>query len=103
MKQKIDYNGGPVFNCRELEDYLLTYPCVLDVAVLPGPEAGEIVKAYVVPGPGVFDPRRLEDYFSKKLSCKNMNGTIEYRDSIPRSNTGKLYIRRLLRTVLEEG
>ena len=102
MTHKTNYPEGTIFNYRELEDYLLTYPCVADVAVLPGPAVGEVVKAYVVPGPGVFDPDRLEAFFLKKLNSKNMSGIIEYRDSIPRSNTGKLYIRRLFKAV-EEG
>ncbi|HHU87005.1 MAG: AMP-binding enzyme [Pelotomaculaceae bacterium] len=91
-----------LFNYRELEDYLLTYPSVADVAVLPDLAVGEEVIAYVVPVPGVFDPERLKAFFMKKLKSRNITGFIEYRDSLPRSNTGKLYIRRLLKAVVEE-
>ncbi|HPU35514.1 MAG TPA: hypothetical protein PL078_04385 [Bacillota bacterium] len=91
-----------LFDYRELEDYLLTHPSVADVAVLPDLAVGEVVKAYVVPVPGVFDPERLQAFFMKKLKSRNLTGFIEYRDSLPRSNTGKLYIRRLLEAVAEE-
>ena len=57
-----------LFNYRELEDYLLTYPSVADVAVLPDLAVGEEVIAYVVPVPGVFDPERLKAFFMKKLN-----------------------------------
>lgn len=90
------YPGRVNFNYRELEDYLFSHPAVLEVAVVPGPRAGEEVGAFVVPRPGVFDPDRLEAYFFKKLKSIQMEGFIEYRQSLPKSGTGKLYRRELM-------
>lgn len=88
--------GGVNFNYRELEDYLLTHPAVLEAAVVPGPGPGFEVAAYVVPRPGVFDPDRLETFFLKKLRTLRMSGFVEYRERLPRSGTGKLYRRELV-------
>lgn len=93
---KEHYPGGVNFNYREMEDYLFTHPAVLEVAVVPGPEAGGEVGAYIVPRPGVFDPDRLEAFFFKKLKSLKMSGFIEYRQSLPKSGTGKLYRRELM-------
>jgi acyl-coenzyme A synthetase/AMP-(fatty) acid ligase len=101
--KKRGHPEGAIFNYRELEDYLLTNPAVEDVAVIPGLVVGGEVCAYVIPRPGVFDPDRLEAFFLKKLKSLNLNGFIEYRDSLPRSDTGKLYIRMLLKAVVKEG
>lgn len=83
-------------NYRELEDYLYAHPAVLEVAVVPGPEPGCEVAAYIVPRPGVFDPDRLKAYFLKRLAGLKLGGFIEYRESLPRSGTGKLYKRELI-------
>lgn len=88
--------GGVNFTYRELEDYLFNHPAVLEVAVVPGPGAGEEVAAFVVPRPGVFDPDRLEAFFFKRLKALKMSGFIEYRASLPKSGTGKLYRRELM-------
>lgn len=90
------YPDGNVFNYRELEQYLYNHPAVLDVAVVPGPGVGEEVAAFIVPRPGVFDPRRLEAFFSRKLKSLKIGGFVEYRENLPRSGTGKLYRRELM-------
>lgn len=90
------YPGGVNFNYRELEDYLFTHPAVLEVAVVPGLGAGKEIGAFVVPRPGVFDPDRLEAFFFKKLRSLKLDGFIEYRKSLPKSGTGKLYRRELM-------
>lgn len=94
---KDQYPGEVNFNYRELEDYLYSHPAVLEVAVVPGPGTGEEVGAYIVPRPGVFDPDRLETYFLKKLRSLKLGGFIEYRRNLPKSGTGKLYRRELIK------
>jgi len=79
------------FNCREMEDFLLSHPAVGEVAVVPGTKTGEEVRAYIVPQPGVFDPDRLLAFFREKLARLNRSGAIEYRESLPMTATGKIY------------
>ena len=86
------------FNCQELENFLLSHPAVGEAAVVPVPKAGEEVRAYIVPRPGVFDPVRLLAFFREKLCRSNLSGAIEYRESLPTSATGKIYRRKLVAT-----
>lgn len=84
------------FNYQELENILLSHPAVGEAAVVPGSKAGEEVRAYVVPMPGVFDPDRLQAFFLERLSRSNLSGAIEYRESLPTSATGKIYRQKLI-------
>jgi long-chain acyl-CoA synthetase len=79
-----------------LEDFLLKNPEVLEVAVVPGPDTGEVC-AFIVPRSGVFNPVRLELSFQCKLKNYGLKGSIEYRESLPKSGTGKLYRRELMK------
>ncbi|MDD4237479.1 MAG: hypothetical protein PHT62_02805 [Desulfotomaculaceae bacterium] len=87
---------GVNYTYRELEDFLLNSPEVLEVAVVPGPEVCGEVYAFIVPREGVFNPVRLEMAFQSKLKSCGLKGFIEYRDSLPKSGTGKLYRRELM-------
>jgi acyl-coenzyme A synthetase/AMP-(fatty) acid ligase len=80
-----------------LEDFLLENPEVLEAAVVPGPDPGAEVYAFIVPRSGVFNPVRLELNFQCKVRSYGLKGSIEYRSSLPKNGTGKLYRRELMK------
>lgn len=60
----------------------------------PDPERGQIVKAYVVLRPG-FHPsaelvQELQDFVKQKIAPYKYPRAIEFRESLPRTQTGKL-------------
>jgi 2-aminobenzoate-CoA ligase len=91
------YNiGGP-----EVESALLTHDAVSEAGVVGAPddERGMIVKAFVVLKPGhVGDAamvRRLQDHVKATIAPYKYPRAIEFRESLPRTETGKLQRFRL--------
>jgi len=91
------YNiGGP-----EVEDVLLRHPDVAECGVIgvPDEERGQIVKAFVVlkptaqPGPATVTA--LQDYVKQSIAPYKYPRAIEFRDKLPRTETGKLQRFRL--------
>lgn len=91
-------SGGVNIYPREIEEVLITYPKILDVAVLgvPDPEWGEQLKAVVQLKPGesateeeiiAFARERLADYKRPR--------SVDFVDDLPRESSGKLYKRKL--------
>jgi 2-aminobenzoate-CoA ligase len=80
----------------EVENALLTHPAVAECGVVgwPDEERGQIVKAAVVLKPG-FVPsadltRTLQDYVKGLIAPYKYPRAIEFRDSLPKTETGKL-------------
>ncbi|MET0954082.1 MAG: AMP-binding protein [Aeromicrobium sp.] len=94
--------GGENMSPGEIEDVLLQHEQVADVAVfgVPDEEWGEVVAAFVVPADGAAaDPDELRQWVRDRLRSSRMPTVIEFRTTLPYSETGKL-LRRELRAAL---
>jgi len=86
------YNvGGP-----EVEDALLRHPAVAECAVigLPDADRGMIVKAFCVLKPGFVGDeamvKTLQEHVKHSIAPYKYPRQIEFRDTLPRTETGKL-------------
>ena len=94
-------SGGVNIYPQEIENVLLTHQDVQDVAVIgvPSEDFGEDVKALVqlVEGcdPSLEQADRLINFCRTHLSSLKCPKTLEFRETLPRSATGKLYKQQL--------
>jgi 2-aminobenzoate-CoA ligase len=85
----------------EVEAALLEHPAVAECGVVGAPdeERGMIVKAYVVLKPGFSRDeamaRALQDHVKSAIAPYKYPRAVEFRDSLPRTETGKLQRFRL--------
>ncbi len=95
-------SAGHLIGPFEVESALIEHPAVAEAAVIGVPDetAGEIVKAFVTLKAG-FEPgeeleRELRGHARKRLGPAVAPREIVFRDSLPRTRSGKI-MRRLLR------
>jgi long-chain acyl-CoA synthetase len=94
-------SGGVNIYPAEIEHVLLEHPLVADTAVfgIPDDEWGESVKAAVelvagaVPSPEL--EREILDLARKRLAGYKVPRSVDFEDALPRTSSGKLYVRRL--------
>jgi malonyl-CoA/methylmalonyl-CoA synthetase len=88
--------GGYNVYPREIEDVLRAHPGVVDVAVVgtPSAEWGEVVTAYVEPGPG-FDAARLGEWAASRLAPYKRPRLVHEVSALPRNAMGKVVRDRL--------
>jgi acyl-CoA synthetase (AMP-forming)/AMP-acid ligase II len=100
-------SGGVNIYPQEAENLLVTHPKVLDVGVLgvPNPEMGEEVKAVVQPLRWVDAGPELEAelmaFCREHLASYKCPRSIDFVETLPRLDTGKLYKQELRRRYWE--
>jgi long-chain acyl-CoA synthetase len=101
--RKIDMiiSGGANIYPAEIENVLLGFPKVADVAVfgIPNEDWGEEIKAVIEPIEGVEPSPELAEeiieYCSTRLAKFKTPKSIDFTDAMPRDPNGKLYKRKL--------
>jgi fatty-acyl-CoA synthase len=97
-KKDVIITGGENVSSIEIEDCLYQHPEVAEAAVIgvPHEKWGETVLACVVLRPGgTATPRDLIDHCRARLAHFKCPTTVELRESLPRTATGKLQKFRL--------
>jgi long-chain acyl-CoA synthetase len=88
----------------EVEDVLFGHPAVMEAAVIGIPDEyrGESVKAFVVlKADAQVTVEELLEYCRERLAKYKLPSSIEFTESLPKSNVGKI-LRRVLRDMEEE-
>ncbi|MED7948593.1 AMP-binding protein [Kitasatospora sp. NPDC058406] len=97
-KKDVIISGGENVSSIEVEDCLYDHPAVGEAAVIGVPDArwGETVKALVVLKPGAeADEAELIAHCKERLAGYKSPTSVEIRDTLPRTTTGKLQKFRL--------
>jgi len=95
-------SGGVNIYPQEIENILISHDKVADVAVfgVPNEEFGEEVKAVVEPMNWVdaTDEVAIEimEWLRDRISHIKMPKSVDFREKLPRTDTGKLYKRHLV-------
>ena len=91
-------SGGVNIYPAEIEMHLAAMPGVADCAVfgVPDPEFGQSLVAVIQPMPNAApDSSAVREFLSMRLANFKVPAVIEFRDSLPREDTGKIFKRRL--------
>lgn len=97
-KKDMILRGGFNVYPREVEEVMLTHPQVSLAAVLgmPHESLGEDVKAFVIRKPGAaISERELVDWCKENMAAYKYPRTIEFRDTLPMTASGKILKREL--------
>lgn len=97
VKDMIIRGGFNVYP-REIEELLYGHPAVAEAAVVgvPDPALGEEIKAVVALKPGQSaTEQELIDYCKERLAAYKYPRSIEFRESLPKTATGKILKREL--------
>ena len=97
MKDMVLVSGFNVYP-NEVEDVLAMHPGVLEAAVIGVPDAhsGEVVTAYVVRKDPALTEAALRAHCRGLLTAYKVPRRVVFRDSLPKTNVGKV-LRRVLR------
>ena len=104
LKELIKVKAAQV-SPSELENVIRLHPAVADVAVIGIPDdyAGELPRAFVVKKAGaLLTQQELNHFVDPKVAPhKKLKGGVQFVDSIPKSNTGKILRRELKAAFLQ--
>ena len=92
-KKDVIITGGENVSSIEVEDCLFQHPAVAEVAVIgvPSDKWGETIKALVVCRPGQTTiEKELIDFTRSKMAHFKCPTSVEIRESLPRTATGKM-------------
>lgn len=95
-KDMIKVSGFNVFP-NEIENVVAHFDKVLEVAAIgvPHEKSGEAIKIFVVKKDTTLTEEELRDYCLQNLTKYKVPRFIEFRDSLPKSNVGKILRRAL--------
>jgi long-chain acyl-CoA synthetase len=97
VKDMIIRGGFNVYP-REVEEVLYGHPAVAEAAVIgvPDPALGEEIKAVVACKPGQSaSEQEIMDYCKERLAAYKYPRSVEFRESLPKTATGKILKREL--------
>ena len=82
---------------NDVEDTVMEHPGVLEVAAvgIPDEHSGEVVKLFVVRKDPNLTEEALKQFCHDQLTGYKRPKVIEFRDSLPKSNVGKILRRKL--------
>lgn len=97
-KDMIIVSGFNVFPA-EIEEVLSRHPKIHEVAAIgiPDEKSGEVVKVFIVKRDKSLDEDEVERYCRENFTNYKLPKAIEFRDSLPKTNIGKV-LRRELRS-----
>lgn len=97
-KDMIIVSGFNVFPA-EIEEVLSRHPKILEVAAIgiPDDKSGEVVKVFIVKRDKSLDKEEVEQYCRENFTNYKLPKAIEFRDTLPKTNIGKV-LRRELRS-----
>jgi acyl-CoA synthetase (AMP-forming)/AMP-acid ligase II len=97
-KKDVIITGGENVSSIEVEDVLYSHPAVAEAAVIgvPDDKWGETIKALIVLRPGeAASEQELIDHCRDRMTHFKCPTSVEFRDSLARTATGKLQKYRL--------
>ncbi|MFI7337360.1 AMP-binding protein [Streptomyces sp. NPDC050085] len=92
-KKDVIITGGENVSSIEVEDTIFSHPAVAEVAVIGVPDTkwGETIKALVVPADGAsVTEAEIIAYCKERVAGYKAPTSVEFRDAIPRTATGKI-------------
>lgn len=107
-KKDIIISGGENISTVEIENVIYNHPGVLEVAVIPIPDArwGEVPKAFIKPADGAnLSPEEIIAFCKDKLARFKAPKAVEFGE-LPKTATGKIQkfkLREMERAKAEEG
>jgi long-chain acyl-CoA synthetase len=95
-KDLINVSGFKVFP-NEVEDVAVQHPGVLEAAVIGVPDArtGQAVKLFIVKRDPALDKADLKAFLHERLAGYKRPAVIEFAESLPKSNIGKILRKEL--------
>jgi len=103
-KKEMIIRGGENIYPKEIEEVLYKHPAVLDAAVVGIPDKvwGEEVGAFIVTKPGMsITEQEIIAYCQDRLAKYKCPRQVFFRDSLPKTATGKIQKRKILEQYLE--
>ena len=91
--------GGKRVSAKEIEDVLAEIPGILECAAVGIPDEilGEAIKALVVPNGSGLSEKTVRDYLARRLPLYKLPKWIEFRDSFPKNESGKILKSKIVR------
>jgi long-chain acyl-CoA synthetase len=95
-KDLVNVSGFKVFP-NEVEDVAVQHPGVLEAAVIGVPDArtGQAVKLFIVKRDPALDEADLKAFLHERLAGYKRPAVIEFAESLPKSNIGKILRKEL--------